>query len=179
MLCHAGDEFESAQSWVVHFGQLATKYQTASSLQFQIVPRLLASLRERLQQARENRYPWRTEAVSLALGRRQFRVGAQLLFRFLVLWRLLLDHPAHEDCASDFPHLLREHAERLEDGVVKLRVRTLVGALGRSLLPRARAPHRHVVLRPSRLRFDVCSSPFLPLSRIFCQRSLPQAPTEV
>ena len=57
-------------------------------------------------------------AVSLALGRRQFRVGAQLLFRFLVLWRLLLDHPAHEDCGSDFSHLLREYAECLEDGVV-------------------------------------------------------------
>ena len=69
-----------------------------------------ASLRQRLQQARERRYPWRTEAVTLSLGRRQFRAGAQLLFRFLVLWRLLLDHPAHEDCASDFPHLLREHA---------------------------------------------------------------------
>ena len=78
--------------------------------------------------------------MTLALGRRQFRVGAQLLFRFLVLWRLMLEHPAHEDSASDFPHLLGEHAERLEDGVVQLRVRALVGALGRSLLPRARAP---------------------------------------
>ena len=63
--------------------------------------------------------------MTLALGRRQFRVGAQLLFRFLVLWRPLLDHPAHEDCASDFPHLLREHAERLVDGVVSLPVARL------------------------------------------------------
>ena len=141
MLCH---KFKTAQSWVVHFGQLAMRYHIESPLRFQIVPRLLevchssragrshcaASLRQRLQKARERRYPWQTKAVTLSLGRRQFRVGAQLLFRFLLLWRLLLDHPAHEDCASDFPHLLREDAERLEDGVVQLRVRALVGALG-------------------------------------------------
>ena len=108
------------------------RYQIECSLRFRIVPRLLevchstrvcrslraAPLRQRLQQARGSPYPWRTEAVTLALGRRQCRVGAQLLFRCLELWRLLLDHPAHEDCASNFPHLLREHAERLEDGVV-------------------------------------------------------------
>ena len=114
---------------------------------------------------------WRTKAVSLALARRQFRAGAQLLIRFLVLWRLLLDHPAHEDCASDFPHLLREHAERLEDGVVQLRVRAVAGALGSSLLQRARASHRHVVLRPSRLRLDVFSSPFLPVLLSICRGS--------
>ena len=128
---HADDEFETAQSWVVHFGQLAMRYQIESPLRFHVVPLLLevchssrvcrnhcaSSLRQRLQQARESRYPWRTEAVTLALSRRKFRVSAQLLFRFLVLWRLLLDHPAHEDCASHFPHLLREHAERLEDCV--------------------------------------------------------------
>ena len=27
MLCHADDQFETAQSWVVHFGQLAMRYQ--------------------------------------------------------------------------------------------------------------------------------------------------------
>ena len=85
------------------------EYQIESSLRFHVVPRLLevrhsrrvcrtycaASLRQRLLQARERRYPWTTEAVTLSLGRCQFREGAQLLFRFLVLWRFLLDHPAH------------------------------------------------------------------------------------
>ena len=86
--CHADDEFERAQSWVIHFGRLAMRYQIESPLRFHVVPRLLevchsrricrshcaASLRQRLQQARERRYPWRTEAVTLSLGRRQFRV---------------------------------------------------------------------------------------------------------
>ena len=44
MLCHADDEFETAQSWVVHFGQLAMRYQIECSLRFQIVPRLLKVL---------------------------------------------------------------------------------------------------------------------------------------
>ena len=135
-------------------GQLAMRYQIESPLRFQIVPRLLevchssragrshcaASLRQRLQQARESRYPWRTKAVSLSLGRRQFRVSAQFLFRFLLLWRLLLDHPAHEDCASDFPHLLREYAERLQDSIVQLRVRALVGALAVPFCPELMPP---------------------------------------
>ena len=121
----------------------------------------------------KNRCPWRTEAVSLALGRRQFRVGAQLLFRFLALGCLLLDHPAREDGASDFPHLLTEYAERLE-----------VGSFASVLLLAPLADPFYVVLCPSRLLFDVFSCALsallaLHLSRIFCQRLPPLALSEV